>query len=70
MTKPKKTAYGAQMVSCGGSAKGGVSLQSKVGSKCKGAVGTQRWGQIAKDIYVLGKVGAKRKRTAEAALMR
>ena len=31
LTKLKKTAYGAQMVSCGGSAKGGVSLQSKMG---------------------------------------
>ena len=50
--------------------KGGVSLQSKMGWICKGAVGTQRWGQIAKDIYVRGKVGIKRKRTAEAALMR
>lgn len=48
LTRLKKTAYGAQTVSCGASAKGGVHPQSKVGWICKGAVQTQRWGRNAK----------------------
>lgn len=43
--------------------KGGVDLQ-RVGTDRKG------WGHFAKDICVRSKVGQKRKRTAEAALMR
>lgn len=61
MTKLKKTAYGAQMASCGGSAKGGVGLQSKVGWICKGAVRLQRCGRNAKGAVQTQRPPSKRK---------